>query len=133
METRKLLNARVCRLGWEKGHANHQPKREKKKSFNAEGSKRNIWVRAKRLVGQELTDWKVGQVRWAKIAEPSPNAPYCAALCPCGLILFGEEYNYVNEKKSIVRTRRSHTEGAKRSKTVRSSMQKECDLPSTRL
>ena len=64
METRKLLNARVCRLGWEKGPCSHHPKTEINKGHSiAEGSKRNIWVRAKRLVGQELTDWKVGQVR----------------------------------------------------------------------
>lgn len=63
METRKPLNARVWRL-WE-------------------WTTLGILV-AQRGLGQELTDWKEGQVRWAKIAEPSPNAPYCAALC--GLI-----------------------------------------------
>jgi hypothetical protein len=58
----------------------------------------NIWVAQSSWAGQELTDWKVGQVRCAKIAEPSPNAPYCAALCRVGFNSIGE-CNDVNEKK----------------------------------
>jgi len=34
METRKLLNARVCRLGWERDHANHHQKQKKKKGHS---------------------------------------------------------------------------------------------------
>ncbi len=63
METRNPLNARVWRLV-----RIRKPSKEKKHL----GHHAKPWVE---------TDWKVGQVRWAKIAEPRPNAPYCAALC----------------------------------------------------
>lgn len=90
MDTRKPLNASVWRLGWMRKRS-MQTENKNKNSFNANADADAEGGRAKRLVGlgraeQELTDWNAGQVRWAKIAEPSPNAPYCAALCSCGLI-----------------------------------------------
>jgi len=69
METRNPLNARVWRLARNTQQVIHCGKGTQKK-------------RGDHLVAQSdgaETDWKVGQARWAKIAEPRPNAPYCAA------------------------------------------------------